>query len=412
MDTVLTDFYTVNLAPMVPQEDCLDLLIKGMAKAIAVQSGKESDKQVEKIVKWVKLMFSHFAPSPGKVGRRYMSIWPENFDYKSFKKVRITDGDRFVSWEPIFPMFSELAENHREPEGCCVGERMDIYRRVSQNHINELYKNVSVPAEQMIHVTSTGYCSPNPVEVMAGERQWSNVEVSNVYNKACNAAIPAIRSANSSLRSSYAGQYERPKRRIDIIHSEMFSLHIKLTDLNPVNVGMMGAISDSFIRYSLLKYDDAFRDDRRGLKYITSKDFIVPHSASIGGWKVSAPSFDFDVDLLKYYRVIGKNMHHLVDAIFADLGMPFGDAKDDLVFALQASSNLLINEIKKGLKLSEEQVIFSRNLLYENGYLSSAAIPFMCKKIIESHDIPVGQKVLCIGQAEGVTLSALLLEKV
>ena len=412
MDTVLTDFHSVTLVPMVPQEICLDLLIKGATKAAAVQSQKESDRQVNKILRFVTLMFKQFAPPPEKVRQRYMSIWPEKYDYNRYKDTRITEGDRFVSWEPIFPIFSELAQNHRNPEGIPIGERMKLYRRISQMHINELYKNVSVPAEQMIHVTSTGYCSPNPVEILAGERQWSDIEVSTVYNKACNASISAIRTANASMRASYTGHYERPKKRIDIIHTEMFSLHINMSEVNPLNVGMLGVISDSFIRYSLVTYDDVASYGYRGLKYIASRDFIVPHSASIGGWMVSSPSFAFEVDLLKYYRVISKNMHCLIDAICADLGITFSDIKDNLLYAVQASSNMLMNEIQKSLKLSAEKMLFSRNLLYEYGYLSSAAIPFMCKKIIESDDIPVGQKVLCIGQAEGITLSALLLEKV
>ena len=86
--------------------------------------------------------------------------------------------------------------------------------------------------------------------------------------------------------------------------------------------------------------------------------------------------------------------------------------KDNIFFVIQASTAYVLKQMAKELKLADEQIAFSKKILYENGYLSSGAIPFMCKQIIENRDIPSGKIIFCIGYAQGITLSGMLLEKV
>jgi len=411
LDTVLTDFQSARLQPMVPQEVSLALLTKAMTKAIAVREGKESDQQVEKIFRRLKVLFSQFAASPDKIKERYMAIWPQHDDFQALVKANICENNRFVPHDPVFPMFNELAQHHRQPEGASLGVRMELYRQECERHLSVLYDNVVSPPDQMIHVTSTGYCDPNPVQLLISERGWHDTIVHNSYNKACNGAIPAIRLADALMQQSYGGA-GRTDSRVDIIHSEMFSLHINLTHNHPVNISLVNSYSDSFLRYSLCSHETVRTKGMRGLKIIGIKDYTIPGSSSVCRWMVSDPSFEFTIDVLQHFRLIRKHVRQLVDRLFAGVGMEFDDVRDSLVYGLQMSSSLPMKEIKKGLSLSDDQVALSKKLLYEQGYLSSAALPFMCKQILESDDVPVGQKVLCIGYAQGVTMSAMLLEKV
>ena len=100
-----------------------------------------------------------------------------------------------------------------------------------------------------------------------------------------------------------------------------------------------------------------------------------------------------------------------MDEFFCKIGLKFNEIKNDLIYLIQPSSYQIITQIGKELELSDEQLSISRENLYENGYLTSSSIPFMCKKIYESSDVMRGQKIFCLGFASGITISGMLLEK-
>jgi predicted naringenin-chalcone synthase len=409
--TVLTDFHSVRLRDLVPQEKTCKLLAKGVVKALAVKSGKTSEKDVEKIHKKVRTKFSQFAVSEKTIKQRYLSIWPENYDAAD-EECPIVENGRFIEYESVFPMYENLAKNHTNPAGAGLNDRMELYRIHTEKHLRKLYNDAHEQPDHIIHVTSTGYFDPNPVDSIISEKKWPDVDITNFYHKACNAPIPAIRTANALIRSSVSGGYEKPKKRIDLVHSEMFSIHINLSEDHPINVGLMSTFSDSFLRYSIMTYDDARKKGLRSLKIVAFKNMTIPNSTNTAVWKVSDPAFEFRIDPMKYFRLVRMNIKNFVKSFFIDAGMEFRDVKDRLLFVFQASSSLILKQIAKELDLSEEQMAFSRNTLYENGYLSSGAIPVMCKQLIDDPTIPSGQKIICIGYAQGITISGMLLEKV
>lgn len=410
VDTVITDFHSVRLLQTVSQEQSCRLLIKGMVKAIAVKTGKTSGKDIEKIHKKVQSKFNFYALSGDTVKQRYMAIWPEHYKYE--EELSLVEDGCFVKYDTAFPMYEELAKRHTNPDGVGLSERMDFYRIIAEKHIRHLYadKHAEQP-DHIIHVTSTGYVEPNPVDVIMSENKWYDVPVTNFYNRACNASISAIRTANALMRSSFLGGYEKPKKRVDLVHSELFSIHIKISDDHPVNIGLMSSYSDSFLRYSIRRYADVRENGMGSLKIIAFRHMIIPESTHIAVWKVSSPVFDYKIDPLKYLKLIRSNVRDFVHCFFREIGIEFTKIKNKLLFAIQAPSLLVLKQIGKELELSEEQLAFSKNVLYENGYLSSGAIPFMCKHIIESSQISSGQQVLCIGHALGLTISGMLLEK-
>ncbi|NTU97061.1 MAG: hypothetical protein HGA62_04505 [Chlorobiaceae bacterium] len=408
--TVLTDFQSVRLSDMVSQEQSIGLLIKGMVKAEAVMAGKTSDREIEKIRKRIQVKFNHFALSPEAIGQRYMALWPENYDNE--ENFQIAENGSYVKYKTTFPMYEDLAERHTNPEGADLDARMSLYRAVAEKHVRLLYdRKKTAKPDRIVHVTSTGYIEPNPVDIVLSENRWFDVHVTNFYNRACNAPISAIRTANALLRSSFLGGCEKAVGRVDILQSELFSIHMKIADDQAVNIGLMTSYSDSFIRYSLISHDAAMASGKPCLKILWFSHMMIPDSSRIAVWTVSNPAFDYQVDPLKYLRKIREHVRDFITGLFRDADMDYSKEKDRLLFVIQAPSPLILKQIGKQLELSAEQMQFSLKMLYENGYLSSGAIPFMCMKIIDSSQIPKGTKILCIGHALGLTISGMLLEK-
>ncbi|TLU87610.1 MAG: hypothetical protein FDX21_01945 [Chlorobium sp.] len=408
--TVLTDIHSVRLSHLVPQEQICKLLMKGMAKALAVKSGKIAEKDVEKIRKRVELKFSQFAVQSSDIKQRYMCLLLDDYNAALKKKSIVEDG-KYADYDITFPIYDNLIKNHTHPEGLALPARMELYRQQAEKHIRHLYSDSAEKPDHIIHVTSTGYFDPNPVDTIITEKEWYDVDVTNFYHRACNAPISAIRMANAVLTASSSSCCELPKKRIDLVHSELFSAHIRLIDDHPANVVIMSSFSDSFLRYSIRTYTDICKTGMGGLKILAFKNMTIPDSSSVVVWKVSEPAFHFSIDLIKYSKHIKKNLKEFIYTFFHDNGMDFMLIKDKILFVIQASTAYVLKQMAKELNLADEQITFSKNILYENGYLSSGAIPFMCKQIIDNRDIPSGKIVFCIGYAQGITLSGMLLEK-
>jgi len=410
IETVLTDFETIRLSKLIPQDQSCRLLSMGMAKALAVKTGKTSERDVDKIYKHVRSKFFLCAVSSKAIKQRYMTLWPEQYDTVAAVN-KLVDDDHFVNYDIEFPMYVDLARFHTNPDGANLNERMELYKHHTKEHLRLLYDDVSEAPDQIIHVTSTGYFDPNPVAAIISEKRWYDVEVTNFYHKSSNATIPAIANAYAYIRSSHAGGYEKPKKRIDIVHSELFSAHIKISDDQAFNIMLMSTLSDSFLRYSVRNYDDVSAMNQHGLKIIAFKNMMIPETTSVIELKVSNPAFDYKLDALKYLNTISKSVNEFVTSFLMEVGLNYKEIKDRLIFVIPASSSMILKQIKKELQLSAEQISLSHNTLYENGYLSSGAIPYMCKELIESDNISVGQKVFCLGHGNGIMLSGMLLEK-
>lgn len=410
IETALTDIHSARLSPLVPQELSYNLLQKGLTKALAIKSGKTSAADVDYLSKKVSFKFRMFGTTDSEITHRYLTVWAHDYNSES-EKMGLMENGRFIEYNFGFPMYEELAKRHVNPEGSDLKERMALYRSQSEAHIGNLYEQTAEKPDHIVHVTSTGFMDPNPVDTVMASKQWYDIDITTFYDRACNAPISAIRTANALLTASLAGGCENPKKRIDLVHSEIFSVHTRIAEDDPVNIVIMCKFSDSFLRYSIESCDDIRRKGKNGLKILAFKNFTIPDTSAIAQWSTSNPCFEFKVDALNYFKLVKAHVRQFTNAFFAENGMDFSEVKNDTVFAIQASSLSILNEIGQELKLSEELKELSRKTLYENGYLSSGAVPFMCKQIIENSDIPSGSLIFCLGYGQGVTMSGMLLEK-
>ena len=407
---VLTDFIFLELSDPIPQQEASDVLAKGMTKALAVKSGKQSERDVDRIYGKVLRKFSQFAASSKTIKQRYMILWPEN--YSAVLEAKISEKHRFVKHAIDFPMFEDLAKEHKNPEGAGLSERMALYQHYAEKYIGHLYDGETEAPDQIIHITSSGYLNPNPVDKLVEEKGWYNTYVINFYHRACNSSIPAMQMANAYLRSSLsAAESGTVEKRMDVVHSEMFSVHLRIDDDDPVNIALMTTYSDSFMKYSLKPFDSLREKGEGCLKVLAFKNMMIPGSSSVATWKVADTAFNLDINPFKYINLIRKYVGQFVVSFLHDEGFDFKAVKDKLLYVIQASGPVDLEAVARQLKLDDDQVFNTRSVLFENGYLSSTAIPYMCKQIAESDEVVPGQKILCLGHAQGIYLSAMLLEK-
>ena len=73
------------------------------------------------------------------------------------------------------------------------------------------------------------------------------------------------------------------------------------------------------------------------------------------------------------------------------------------VFAIHPGGPKIIDSVQDILELSDEQVFYSKKILFERGNMSSATLPHVWSEILE-HNYPVGTKVISYAFGPGLTL--------
>ena len=79
---------------------------------------------------------------------------------------------------------------------------MALYERLVRQVLDQAYGETVQPPDDIIHVSCSGYLSPNPVEQLVSNKQWTATTVTNSYHMGCYGSIPALRMAGGFLAAS------------------------------------------------------------------------------------------------------------------------------------------------------------------------------------------------------------------
>lgn len=274
---------------------------------------------------------------------------------------------------------------------------------------DEFYsKNTSSP-ENLIHVTCSGYSSPSVAQEAVIERGWSTVQVTHSYHMGCYGAFPAIRTGRSLLCTS------NDRGRVDVIHTELLSAHLNLTEFSSANTMICSLFADGFIGYSL--YDEVrfMSDDtvlnKKELRILASHEVIIPDSLEDMSWDLG--EYNFLMTLSKRVPVfIRKNIKAFLTTLCDKVGFDLEANKANMHFAIHPGGPKIIDYVVDALGITQEQACWSYEILSRQGNMSSATIPHIFNEIINDSNIKSGTRILAMAFGPGLTATGLLLEKI
>jgi predicted naringenin-chalcone synthase len=168
---------------------------------------------------------------------------------------------------------------NRFPSGKPCGERSRFYSEISGEAFEQFYAEETEPPAVMIHVTCTGYVSPSGAQRLVASRDWGrSTEVIHAYHMGCYASMPAIRMA--------AGFVERGKARVDIVHTELCTLHMDPSQHLPEQLVVQTLFADGLIRYSVSRGAEGGASSK-DLELLATREEIVPGTGDAMTWMVS-----------------------------------------------------------------------------------------------------------------------------
>lgn len=391
----MTDFQPFYNTQPIAQQILLDYTAWLLATAQCAKDHVESADEAKKIFKDMQTDVKRFGVVPQYVSKRELDIMENVFSQQ----------DQVFSTELFPEIYENLMDNYN---GVDLNGRLAIYEKLVLKVMEKWYANGAGLPDDIIHATCTGYLSPSPIQKLLSKKGWSQVTVTHSYQMGCYGAIPPLRMAVGFLSANSI--MPKTKKRVDILHTEYSSLHFQAINSAPDQIVSMTLFGDGFIKYSVY-IEDAKHVAKSGLKVLAALDTIIP--SSLNEMSLIPGPYTFEMWLSKNVPLkIRDEIQPFVTSLCDQIGLKFEDIKKDLIIALHPGGPKIIDHIRDQLGLTEDQVRFSKKILFEHGNMVSATLPYIWKEIIDDKTVLPGTKIVSIAFGPGITVAAFILEKI
>jgi predicted naringenin-chalcone synthase len=277
-----------------------------------------------------------------------------------------------------------------DKRGADLSVRGEDYLKITNEIFQKFYEKVESAPKNLIHVSCTGYVSPSAAQTLVSKKDWGNsTSVTHAYHMGCYAALPAVKMA--------LGFNLIDGKKVDIINTELCSLHFNPEDYTPEKIIIHTLFADGAIKYSLKSdYENA------AFEVINCKDVLVSDSLESMSWKIS--SHNFEMTLAKDVpEKIAKSLEGFVVNLLKESGMNYFDIKDQCIFAIHPGGPKIIDGIQDVLGLRDDQVQYSKAVLFEYGNMSSATLPHVWERVLKIE--PDGKYVISLAFGPGLTIA-------
>ncbi len=323
-------------------------------------------------------------------------------------------------WEKM-----EIYRLNDSPSGADLSVRTSYYEKHVDAIFERYFPEQAIPPEDLIHVTCTGYVSPSGAQKIASKRKWGDrTTVTHAYHMGCYASIPAIRMGLGFLAAA------PEKERVDIVHTEICSLHTNPANHNPDQIVSQSLFADGFIKYSVRKEETGphLRDlsseisskspaksdelivHKQSLRIASTLEEIIPDSIKAMTWNVS--HWGFAMTLAKEVPVL------IVRALSPFLNRLAQKAKMDgqvllrnALFSVHPGGPKILTHIQELLSLSDAQMAHSFEILKNFGNMSSATLPHIWQKILLDSEVPAETPIVSLAFGPGLSITGAILVK-
>jgi len=378
---LLHDFQSIPASHHAEQGDILEWIAAAHARAELTLQNPASEEEREAIRHRFHKLVLRFGCSTDRISTR--NAFLDDFTH--------TDWDRMR----IFRL-------EQAPAGLPCGERSRFFQEISEHLFEDFYAEAREPPPVLIHVTCTGYVAPSGAQRLVARKDWGrDTEVVHAYHMGCYASLPATRLA--------AGFLARGKASVDLVHTELCTLHFDPSQHGPEQLVVQTLFADGVIKYCA---SPARKEPgtRKGMEVLTTREEIVPGTADAMTWMVS----DFGMQMTLSRKVpdlIRAGLKGFLDRMAVEVELTTDQLCREALFAIHPGGPRIIDELAILLGLSPGQVQASNAILRNYGNMSSATLPHVWMAMVEDGTVPSGTLIVALAFGPGLTVSGALFRK-
>lgn len=275
-----------------------------------------------------------------------------------------------------------------------LSERSKFAQTACENAFDQLYQADQSFPSHLLHVSCTHYESPSAAQKICLQKQ-ANTVVTHLYHMGCYAALPAIRTAQA-LSSQGA---------VDIVHTELCSLHLNTSSFSPEELVVQSLFADGCIKYSC-SVDSSIKNTP-GLEILSMHEIMVPNTEQDMTWRLHSDRFDMTLSK-NVPKNLSQHLEGFMQVLFEKAGLNFHREKERSIFAIHPGGPKIIDQTQDLLQLKDEQLVFSNKVLRERGNMSSATLPHIWKDILSEAESTTLVPTVAFGP--GLTMTGALLK--
>ncbi|MES2527225.1 MAG: naringenin-chalcone synthase [Bdellovibrionota bacterium] len=279
------------------------------------------------------------------------------------------------------------------PHGKDISARNNFFDERAKKIFAEIYEKNSVP-DHLIHVTCTGYISPSPGQKFFAGKDL-RPEITHAYHMGCYASIPAVRMGEALVKGRAL--------EVDIIHTEMCSLHMDPELVSPEQMVVQSLFADGHIKYRLSPEPSG-----KSLKILSTLEVLVPDSSDDMTWVPGPYGMKMTLSREVPMKIAGE-LTPFLTRLSLSAGYELPSLLKKAIFAIHPGGPKIVSGIQMLLGLSDEQVKSSRKVLYERGNMSSATLPHVWADILDGNP-EKGTPVVAMAFGPGLTIIGCIFE--
>ncbi len=283
--------------------------------------------------------------------------------------------------------------------GPTTGERMEKFEghagRLAQRACAEAISQASIKAERITHlivVTCTGFYAPGiDYDVTLGLGLNPEVKRLQVGFMGCHAILNALDVAAALVA-------ENPKALVLITSVELCSLHIQY-GWDPDRVVSNALFADG--AGAIVAAPGTESSSESDWTCVANGSVLVPDSADAMTWRIGDSGFDMTLSA-RVPELIERNLAPWLGSWLERQGSSLSEVKS---WAVHPGGPRILTAAAKALDLPHDALRMSREVLSENGNMSSATMVFLLDKMVRER---AERPCVALGFGPGLTIETAL----
>ena len=388
----ISDFEIQEPTLKIPQEQMLRWIATAHTRSENLIQGSEIDSTEQKQL--MERLLKRYGVSPARISQRGVEALDiQNTDW---------------SQNEIYPLIensdAQTSEAISRASGSDIGVRTNFFLKRSTEVLKKFYPENATAPRHIVHVSCTGYASPSAPQRLVDTNKWNGeTAVTHAYHMGCYAAMPAVRMGEGfiaalSAKSAALQSKKNAEQFVDIVHSEMCSLHMNPSNHTPEQLVVQSLFADGFIKYSM-RSPGQFKN---GFSVLNIEEQIIPDTAEHMTWHPA--SWGMSMTLSREVpEKIAAQIRPFLERLLNPTGLNLIDVLKNATFAVHPGGPKIIDSVQALLELREDQVAHSKKVLYERGNMSSATLPHVWAEIMNASPHS-GQVVISLAFGPGLTI--------
>ena len=312
----------------------------------------------------------------------------------------------------VLPDFGQ----HREKRELFFGEekpdvekRMQVYQKnapaLAFNAIENAFINIKRDIKtfgitHLITVTCTGLYAPGiETELMQHLDLPNDIFHTSVNYHGCNAAFPALRMANSFVKSE-------KNAKVLVVCVELCTIHFQPKN-DQDNLLSNTIFGDGAAAVVVVSDEFAHKKNLRGLAINGFYTNLLEKGKHLMGWNIKPLNFEMVLNA-KVPAFIGEQISRFISR--AGQALKISPENIDK-WAIHPGGRKILDVVKNNLSLTADEMQFSYRVLNNYGNMSSPTVLFILQQIM-NQELNPDENILAIGFGPGIKIDVALLHYV